>query len=74
MQHLSVKPAECAMVAAHIFDLGAAQAQGMRTIYVRRETEDAPEVRASVRPKAEGGEVDMVVDSLEELAQALHCA
>lgn len=73
MQHLSVQPAECAMVAAHIHDLKAAQMQGMRTIYVRRETEDPPEVCASVKPKAEGGEVDLVVDNLEELAHILHC-
>ena len=60
------------MVAAHIHDLKAAQAQGMRTIYVRRETEDT-EVRASITTKAEGGEVDVVVESLEELARVLHC-
>lgn len=61
------------MVAAHIHDLRAAQAQGMRAIYVRRETEDTPEIRASVRSKDEGGDVDLVVDSLEELANVLGC-
>ena len=67
---MSVKPEQCALVAAHINDLRAAAQQGMRTIYVRRSTEDL-EFRDSVREKSEGGEVDMVVDSLEELAQRL---
>ena len=67
---LSVKPEQCALVAAHINDLRAAAQQGMRTIYVRRSTEDL-EFRDSVCEKSEGGEVDMVVDSLEELAQRL---
>ena len=61
------------MVAAHIYDLRAAAKQGLRTIYVRRETEDSAEVRASVKSKKEGGEVDIVVDSLEELAILLGC-
>ena len=72
MQQLAVKPHQCAMVAAHMHDLRAAKAQGMRTIYVRRETEDAAE-RASVKSKDEGGEVDLVVDSFEELAHILGC-
>ena len=73
MQQLAVEPHQCAMVAAHIGDLRAAMAQGMRTIYVRRETEDTPEDRASVRSKDKGGEVDLVVDSFEELARILGC-
>ena len=54
-------------VAAHVYDLRAAAAQGFRTVYVRRPTEDAGE-RVRVRAKADGGEVDVVVDSFEELA------
>ena len=61
------------MVAAHIYDLRAAAKQGLRTVYVRRETEDSTEDRASVKSKKEGGEVDIVVDSLEELAILLGC-
>lgn len=56
------------MVAAHVHDLrGAAQA-GLRTIYVRRETEDAGdggEESAGYKP----GEFDIVVDSLTQVAQ-----
>ena len=70
MRLLSVKPEQCAMVAAHINDLRAAAQQGMRTIYVRRPTEDL-EARDTVREKKDGGEVDIVVDGLEELATRL---
>jgi methionine salvage enolase-phosphatase E1 len=61
------------MVAAHIHDLRAAAKVGMKTIYVKRPTEDSPEVRESIRAKNQdedggGGEVDVVVGSLEELA------
>ncbi|KAI5117431.1 hypothetical protein M0805_007002 [Coniferiporia weirii] len=73
LHHLSVRPDQCAMVAAHIFDLRAAAKEGMRTIYVRRPTEDSSEMRTSVKAKKDGGEVDIVVDSFEELAQVLHC-
>jgi len=67
MRHLDVRPEQCAMVAAHIHDLRAAASHGLKTVYVRRATEDAPEVRAAVRSKAEGGEVDVVVNSFLEL-------
>lgn len=67
IHHLSVPPEKCAMVAAHIFDLRAAASHGMKTVYVRRVTEDI-NVRDSVKSKKEGGKVDVVVDSFEELA------
>ena len=67
MKHLELPPAKCAMVAAHIQDLRAAASHGMKTVYVRRPTEDG-DLRAQVRSKAEGGEVHVVVDSFEELA------
>ncbi|KAL1940511.1 hypothetical protein VTO73DRAFT_7946 [Trametes versicolor] len=67
IHHLSVPPGKCAMVAAHIFDLRAAASHGMKTVYVRRVTEDI-NARDSVKSKKEGGEVDVVVDSFEELA------
>ncbi|KAI8969679.1 haloacid dehalogenase [Trametes punicea] len=66
IHHLSVPPEKCAMVAAHIHDLRAAASHGMKTVYVRRPTEDAG-VRELVKSKTEGGEVDVVVDSFEEL-------
>ena len=56
------------MVAAHLHsDLLSAGSHGMKTVYVRRPTEDV-DVRDGVKSKAEGGEVDVVVDSFEELA------
>ena len=70
MRLLSVKPEQCAMVAAHINDLQAAAQQGMRTINIRRPTEDL-EARDTIREKKDGGEVDIVVDGLEELATRL---
>ncbi|KAI0353234.1 haloacid dehalogenase [Trametes cingulata] len=70
LNHLSVPPKKCAMVAAHIYDLRAAASHGMKTVYVRRPTEDEG-TRDSVKSKAQGGEVDVVVDSLEELAGLL---
>ncbi len=58
------------MVAAHLWDLRAAASHGMRTVYVPRITDD-PEDRDYVKSKAEGGEVDLVVKSIEELAELL---
>ncbi|EPE27433.1 HAD-like protein [Glarea lozoyensis ATCC 20868] len=43
MQLVGVRPEECAMVAAHAYDLRAAKAVGMKTVYVRRWTEDTRE-------------------------------
>ena len=61
-------------MAAHIYDLRAAAAHGYKTVYVRRPTEDIASeggtlLRDSVKCKSEGGEVDLVVDSIEELAK-----
>ena len=55
------------MVAAHIYDLRSAARHGFRTVYVRRSTEE-PEVANAVKPKSEGGDVDVVVSGLDELA------
>ena len=53
-------PDECAMVAAHAYDVQAARELGMRTIYVSRWSEDQQEDIAAVRDEhdafvAEGG-------------------
>jgi len=58
------------MVAAHIADLRGAASTGMKTIYVRRSTEDRM-VGEEVKCKDAGGEVDIVVDSLLELSSML---
>jgi len=68
--HLDLPPERIAMVAAHIHDLRAASKAGFRTVYVRRAAEDVG-VTDSVKPKNEGGEVDAVVGSFEELAALL---
>ncbi|KAF8181587.1 haloacid dehalogenase [Pholiota molesta] len=67
MRHLALPPENCAMVAAHIQDLEAAARQGMRTVYIRRPNEDVVPA-AGVKAKADGGEVDYVLDSFEGLA------
>ena len=54
----------------HEDDLRAAAGHGLKTVYVRRPTEDV-DVRDGVKSKAEGGEVDVVVASLEELVGLL---
>ncbi|KAF9218471.1 haloacid dehalogenase [Gyrodon lividus] len=67
--HIDVPPERIAMVAAHRWDLqGAAQA-GLKTIYVPRPAEDTKEIREGMRSKAEGGEVDLVVDDFQQLAR-----
>ena len=68
IQHLELPPEKCAMVAAHIDDLRAAASHGMKTVYVRRPTEDGGS-REQVKGKAEGGEVDVVVNSFCEVVQ-----
>jgi FMN phosphatase YigB (HAD superfamily) len=65
---LGLEPEEVCMVAAHIEDLRCAKQHGLRTVYVRRETEDDQDVRDTVKAAAHGGEVDGVVSSFEELA------
>lgn len=55
---------------AHIADLRAAASHGMKTIYIHQSEEDDM-VRDQVREKRYGGEVDLVVDSLVELAERL---
>ncbi|KAH9931344.1 HAD-like domain-containing protein [Fomitopsis serialis] len=72
VQHLSLThPSQLCMVAAHMYDLRAAASHGLRTVFVRRprELDCPPDVRA--KTDGEGGEVDLVVDGLEEIARVL---
>lgn len=57
------------MVAAHLKDLRGAASHGLRTIFIPRsgEPDSAPETRA----RADGGEVDLVVKDLDEIAKLL---
>ncbi|KAG6853490.1 hypothetical protein C0991_004036 [Blastosporella zonata] len=68
-KHLSLEPSRCAMVASHLFDLRAAGALGLRTVYIPRAGEESVDIE--VKRKVEGGEVDIVVQSLEELASII---
>lgn len=43
LELMGLMPEECVMVAAHAYDLRAAKDVGMRTVYIRRETEDVGE-------------------------------
>ncbi|EGN92613.1 hypothetical protein SERLA73DRAFT_79429 [Serpula lacrymans var. lacrymans S7.3] len=67
--HLSLPPHKIAMVAAHIWDLRAAAEVGYKTIYVPRPVEDSPEIKAQLKTKKDGGEVDLIVKSFVELAE-----
>ncbi|KAH8091352.1 haloacid dehalogenase [Cristinia sonorae] len=67
-EKLDLPPTKVAMVASHIHDLRAAASHGIKTIYIRRSTEDT-EFRDSIKPKADGGEVDLAVDSFVEIAK-----
>ncbi|KAJ7143804.1 HAD-like domain-containing protein [Mycena epipterygia] len=69
---MTLPPANCAVVSAHLDELRVADSAGMKTIYVRRSSEDL-DVEAEVLSKLEGGEFDLVVDSFEHLAIVLGC-
>ncbi|KAJ6483924.1 HAD-like domain-containing protein [Mycena sanguinolenta] len=65
-KHLSLEPQNCAMVAAHLFDLRGAASVGMRTVYIPRSSENPN--GEEVKLRADNGDVDVVVDSFAELA------
>jgi 2-haloacid dehalogenase len=64
---LAVPPSSVVMVAAHVDDLVAARARGLRTAYVHR----PGEFGERVVPPASDPEADWSVASFEELAGAL---
>jgi len=63
-------PEQVAMVAAHNADLRAAQALGLRTVFVRRSREHGPGQTTDLQPE---GDWDIVADSLAEVAERLGC-
>ncbi|KAK7052555.1 HAD-like domain-containing protein [Favolaschia claudopus] len=69
---MSLPPSKCAIVSSHSEELRGAGSAGMKTIYVRRPSEDR-NIEAEVLSKLEGGEFDLVVDSFEHLAIVLGC-
>lgn len=68
VQLLGLPPERVLMVAAHIDDLAAARAAGLRTAYVHRPREHGDEASP---PPATDPAADLTVDSLAELAERL---
>ncbi|TFV59854.1 haloacid dehalogenase type II [Geodermatophilus sp. DF01-2] len=64
---LAVPPSSVVMVAAHLDDLAAARARGLRTAYVHR----PDEFGGRVVPPSADPDADLSVVSFEELAEAL---
>jgi 2-haloacid dehalogenase len=67
---LQVAPAEAMLVAAHNYDLRAAQRLGFRTAFLARPTEYGP---GQTRDLAPEGEWDVATASMEDLADRLGC-
>jgi 2-haloacid dehalogenase len=65
---LDLPPEQVLMVAAHISDLAAARARGLRTAYIHRPKEHGP---STVPPPAEDPDADISVPSLTALANRL---
>ncbi len=70
VEFLRLKPAECAMVAAHNGDLKAAAAQGLRTAFVPRPKEHGPAGKPDLEPSQAW---DFVAADFEALADRLGC-
>ena len=67
---LGMEPGRVAMVAAHNYDLAAAQALGLKTAFVPRPLEYGRGQKSDLAPE---GKWDLVAGSIEELAAALGC-
>ena len=67
---LGLRPEECMMVAAHNYDLKAAQEVGFQTAFIRRPTEHGPDQRIDLEAN---GCWDMCAESLTDLATQLSC-
>jgi 2-haloacid dehalogenase len=65
---LGLRPAEVMLVAAHNYDLRAAQAEGLHTAFVPRPTEYGPSQTTDLKPE---GEWDVVAADALDLAAAL---
>lgn len=59
LEFLKLSPEECVMVAAHAYDLRGAKAVGMKTVYVRRWTDDVREDQQLVRKENDAYLEDM---------------
>ena len=67
---LGLRPEDCMMVAAHNYDLKAAQEVGFQTAFIRRPTEHGPDQRIDLEAT---GCWDMCAESLTDLANQLSC-
>ena len=67
---LQAQPHELMMVAAHVYDLQAAKAQGLRTAFVARPLEWGPHASAEQAP---AGEFDILASDFDDLASQLGC-
>ena len=67
---LGLRPEECMMVAAHNYDLKAAQEVGLQTAFIRRPTEHGPDQRIDLEAT---GCWDMCAESLTDFANQLSC-
>jgi 2-haloacid dehalogenase len=68
---LGVLPGEIMMVAAHKFDLQAAEAAGFRTAYIPRPLETGPATRPDRSPETY---IDIIADSVIELSDRMGVA
>jgi 2-haloacid dehalogenase len=68
---LEMKPEEVMMCAAHVQDLDAAHALGLRTGFVYRPTEYGPAERVRHADKASPGQYDVVAKDMIDLAAQL---
>jgi 2-haloalkanoic acid dehalogenase type II len=66
LELLKLRPEECVTVAAHAYDLRGAKAVGMKTIYIRRWTDDILEDQEVIR-----GENDAYLEDMLELDEAI---
>lgn len=67
---LGVAPRRVLMVAAHVDDLAAARARGLRSAYVHRPREHGP---SAPPPPRTDPDADLTVTGLRELARHLGC-
>jgi 2-haloacid dehalogenase len=67
---LGLRPEECMMVAAHNYDLKAAQEVGFQTAFIRRPTEHGPEQRIDLEAN---GCWDICAEAITDLATQLSC-
>ncbi|KAL0576427.1 hypothetical protein V5O48_005563 [Marasmius crinis-equi] len=63
---LKLKPEDCVMVAAHEYDLRGAREAGMKTVYIRRWTDDIHEDQGAIREAN-----DVYLEDMQGLHQAI---